>query len=286
MKTTGLTARLQLGFTLLEAIVVMAITGTLAAVVAVFIRTPVEEYFESARRAEMTDTADTAARRIARDLRSALPNSVRVTGATNNVLEFLSTHDGGRYRVNFGDAGVENTLDFANAADTSFEILGPAVDFLANDQIVIYNLPEAGADAYTGNNRRAYTGAVGPQSVASIAAGGFPYDSPTHRFQVVSGPVTYFCDPATGILWRYWGYAIQANQTSVDTLAELDGLIAPPNATRGRARLAQNVNCTLSVFEYRPGVSQTTALVTIRLGITQANETISLYHTVHVNNVP
>ena len=74
---TAMTQR-QRGFTLIEAVMVITITGIVAAMVAIFIRTPIQSYFDLERRVEMTDTADTALRRIARDSRLALPNSVRV----------------------------------------------------------------------------------------------------------------------------------------------------------------------------------------------------------------
>ena len=64
------------GFTLIEAIVVIVITGIIASMVAVFIRTPVDGYLDAERRAGLTDIADTAVRRMARDIRLALPNSV------------------------------------------------------------------------------------------------------------------------------------------------------------------------------------------------------------------
>src|SRR6185503_18991127 len=67
------------GVTLIEMIMVIMITGILAAVSVVFLRGPVEGYVDVARRAELTDIADTALRRITRDLRTALPNSIRVT---------------------------------------------------------------------------------------------------------------------------------------------------------------------------------------------------------------
>ena len=68
------------GFTLLEAVLVIVITGIIAAIVAVFIKLPVDSYLDSARRAELTDVADTAVRRMARDIHLALPNSVRNPG--------------------------------------------------------------------------------------------------------------------------------------------------------------------------------------------------------------
>jgi Tfp pilus assembly protein PilV len=52
------------GFTLIEAIIAIVITGILGAVVAVFISKPIQGYFDSVRRAELTDQADVALRRI------------------------------------------------------------------------------------------------------------------------------------------------------------------------------------------------------------------------------
>ena len=69
--------RWQGGFTLLEAVVVIVITGIVSAMVAVFIRAPVEGYIDSVARAELTDAADTALRRLTREVRTALPNSLR-----------------------------------------------------------------------------------------------------------------------------------------------------------------------------------------------------------------
>ena len=67
------------GFTLVEMIMVIVITGIIGGMVAVFLRAPVQQYMDVSRRADMTDIADTALRRVSRDLRSALPNSVSVT---------------------------------------------------------------------------------------------------------------------------------------------------------------------------------------------------------------
>lgn len=265
------------GFSLVELVIVMTITGILAAVVARFVVRPVDGYMDSVARADLSDSADGALRRMARDLRLALPNSVRMTasGAVRSI-EFLSTRTGGRYRAALG-AGAEDILDFNDPGDTTFDILGPATDMKAGDQIVIYNLGIDGADAYAGNtgathNRRAYRGVAGSVTTIGIASSeAFPFESPSSRFHVVDTPVSYVCDLAAGTLRRFWGYPIVAAQAAVP-------------AGGNNALLAQNL--TACEFSYQPGGIQRTGAVTMRLSLTRNGETVSLYHEVHVNNVP
>lgn len=259
----------QRGFTLVEAVIVIVITGIVAAMVAVFIRAPIQGYVDSARRAEMTDTADTAARRIARDLRLALPNSVRVAGGSaGTAVEFLITRTGGRYRADAGAAG-DDPLEFG-VADSSFDLLGPSITFASGDRIAIYNLGISGADAYNGDTLRTYNGATGAavSNVKFTPNTPFPYDSPSHRFQVVEGPVTYRC--AGGELRRHWGYAIAAAQ-------------ANPPVGGSSAPLATGVESCLFTYDV---VNQRFGLLSIRLKLAQEGESVSLYHEVHVNNVP
>ena len=291
----------QQGVTLVELIVVIVITGILGGVVAIFLRTPVQGYVDSARRAEMTDIADTAVRRISRELREALPNSVRVTGAISGpgscngteicYLEFLPTSGGGRYRIaqdcSTGTC-TGDILDFKTASDNAFDVLGPPVAANAGNYLVIDNMgiatgtcnPASGAglDAYEGCNRRAVVSG-GNKITFTATAYPFPFDSPGHRFQIVSTPVTYICAPATsgndgsGSLTRWSGYAIQAGQPT-----------AKP-ATAVSALLANKVSACS--FTYDPNVvAQRSGLVTMRLAIRESGETVSLYSAAHVNNEP
>lgn len=275
------------GFTLVEMIIVIVITGIIGGIVAVFLRAPIQQYTDIARRAEMTDIADTALRRITRDLRLALPNSVRVTGACDGAaacfIEFLPTKGGGRYRA--GPGGDE--LDFTSSTDSSFEVLGPMPTGIAagTDQIVVYNLGIPGADAYAGNaaathNRRLVSGA-GANSVNITSANALPFDSPGHRFHVISTPVTYVCSPVAGgtggTLRRYHGYAIQAAQPA--------DIAAAPLSTASSALLASNVSSCRFAYDAFV-VAQRHGLVTMNLGISEQGETVTLYSAAHVSNQP
>ena len=281
------------GFTLVEMIVVIVITGIIGGMVAMFIRAPMQGYVDSARRAAMTDIADTALRRMSRDLRLALPNSVRVTtntcpsgAGTCRFLEFLPTRGGGRYR----GSAPGNELNFSNPADNSFDVLVPVgVTATANDFLVIYNLgirssgacSLLGADAYQGCNRRPVVsgGAIVTFTPTALV---FPFESPGNRFHVVTRPVTYVCAPVAGgggTLRRYWGYTIQDAQPTTAAQLALGGIAA-------NALLASNVGATCN-FTYDPiVVAQRYGLVTMQLTLTDSGESVTLYNATHVSNEP
>jgi len=282
------------GFTLVEAVVVIAITGILAAIVAVFIRAPVQGYVDTARRAEMVDTADTALRRIGRDVRLALPNSVRVAGTCDGgatcFLEFLAAPSGGRYRTATDNGSDDLRFD---QADTTFNVIGPPVVLADSDAIVVFNLGIPGADAYEGDAENTHVrrpnngGASAAATTVTMTSGNrLPFESPGRRFHVVRGAVTYVCDTAANRLLRYWGYGYHPLQSSVDTIAKLDAALAAsttPAADKGSAIMADNVSACSFTYD---AISARNGLVTLRLQITQDNENVRLYHAAHVNNVP
>jgi MSHA biogenesis protein MshO len=211
---------------------------------------------------------------------------VAVVGS-NTYLEFLPTSGGGRYRADVGSgasAGCGSlALDVLNfsAADTCFEVLGtmpPA--FTGGESVVVYNLGIGGASAYD-NSSRTTTAVAQAGNTITIGAPGklFPFDSPSHRFQVITTPVTYACAPVAGgvggTLTRYWGYAIQNPQpTALGTLTSVN-----PGAL-----LATNVSSCR--FTYDPLVVGRSGLVTMQLAITEQGETATLYNAAHVSNQP
>jgi MSHA biogenesis protein MshO len=275
-RATRHASRRARGFSLVEMIVVIAITGVIAAAVAFFIRRPVEGYVDAARRAELTDIADTALRRMTRDLRSALPNSMRITSnASGTYIEYLQTSGGGRYRAETAGSGPPgDPLDFS-AADATFDVIGALPALAGGESVVIYNLTASGAtaNAYLGDNRAAVDVPASTTKVVLQSAKQFPFTSPGKRFHVVQYAVTYRCDPATGELRRYWNYGI------------LDPQPAPP-ATPNNALLATSVaTCALAPFTYSQ-VTQRLGVVALKLQISRSGETVTLFQQVHINNVP
>lgn len=279
------------GFSLVEMIVVIVVTGIIGGAVAVFVRTPVQAYLDTVGRAALSDAGDLALKRITRDLRTALPNSVRVsTVGTATYVEFLQTRTGGRYRAVSGSSGLGDVLDFS-AADTAFDTSQPLSVLtdeviLNTDRVVIYNLGIPGADAYNGDNTSLISstaaGALANEGRINFAAKQFPLASPGNRYQVISGPVTYGCDTSTGLITRYWGYAIAAAQPT-----------PPAGAGLSTAVLVGETNGSLPLkvascqFTYtNNAVAQRNGLVLMQLQLQKNNESVRLFQQAHVSNVP
>lgn len=288
----------QRGFTLIEAVIVIAIIGIVGAIVAVFIRLPVQNYADSVARAEVSDEADLALRRMARELRLALPNSIRVNG-DGSAIEFLLTKSGGRYlALEDNLASTNPVLDFGNSANTTVTLLGTLSQPIAtSDFFVVYNLGSgmAPADAWNFANSDRNIARVKTALAAGatrpvlelvdnpFAAQAPSMPSPDNRYQIVSGPVSFACARASDnalVLTRYAGYAINASQVN------------PPVGAGAVAPLSRRVNSCAGIFTFDPA-AQRSALVNITLelaartnpGIVSAS-TIRLVHQVHVDNTP
>ena len=276
------------GFTLIEIVMVIVIIGIISGMVAVFVVKPVQGYIDAVHRAELTDTADVALRRLTRDVRLALPNSLRVmTSGGNHYIEFIMTTNGGRYRDTTDGSTAGNFLSWTSA-NLTFDVLGPMPSSPAlavNDYIVVYNLGTgyAPADAYaaadpcTNCNRAKVSGILA--NVVTLSTNPFagqspPLPSPNARFQIVPGgtkAVTYVCPTTTaGNLSRYANYGFNAAQ-------------ALPSGTP--STLAANATCTV---DYTPTATGRNGLLYIELKLTDSTsgESVTLFQQIHVDNAP
>jgi len=262
------------GFTLVELVVVIAVVAVLAAGAATFIRNPTMAYLDTELHANLTDRADSALRRMAREVRNALPNSVRVsTNGADSFVEFIPVKAAGRYRAEVGIDAADNPLDFALAADT-FDVLGQPVNIASGDRLVIFNLGIAGSDAYEGSNIRSLQ-TFGTLNTLSFSGGAFPQASPSSRFYVVSTVTTFACDMTNRRLLMYSGYTIQTTQPSS---------IASLNALATARQLANNL--TTCQISYSAGVLERSGIVTVYLGMTEGTARVNLMHQVNVVNSP
>lgn len=275
------------GFTLVELVLVLVIVGVMAGMLVVFLRPAVDSFVAQRARAELQGAAEVALAALQRDVRRALPNSVRTPGSA--CFELIPTTAGGRYRR---DADVtragEAVLD-PTQVTTAFDVLGPLNQSrspAAGDWVVVGN--QSVNDAYTeGLNRalitdpnQAVDAALGSRRIAHEARQ-FPQGYMGGRFFVVAqGEPSVFlvCSGAglangqgTGSLYRVVRNFNASYPTSCPAVA-------------GAERLVSRVSsCS---FQYDPGALAEYGLMQMRLQLTRDGETVSLQVSSMVSNVP
>lgn len=314
--------RHQRGFTLVEMIVAIVLTAIIAGTVVLFIRRPVTSYLDSAGRAEMTDVADLALRRMAREIRASLPNSARLTppsaqnGGVLN-LEFIPTFGGGRY-LSVEDSTVNGTpLSFTSLTANTFSVVGsvPPIQLppARQDYLAIYNLGAGfqDADAYAGTNLARITGlptvTAGAQTIqnisfSSLAAADLPAGS---TVSTVANPFALPANAATPrpanmspdqrfqvvgkpVIFRCAGNASGTGTLTRSVAATFSTTPSAPTAAAG-ALLANNVvACDVTIDSNAHRQSALVGL-TLTLGRTRPDgglETVTLIHQIHVDNTP
>jgi len=287
------------GFTLVELIVVIVIGSVLAATLVVFFKPAIDTYIASRARADLADQADTALRRMARDVRLAVPNSVRNPNA--QCFELVPTSTGGRFRTGpdtLNDSGPSCTpgatcaapLDTSQAT-TMFDVLTPLSATPAiGDWVVVGN--QTPADVYGGASSTQITSAVVAPPVAAfgrhritVASKQFPSGYDGGRFSVVPNAqraVFYVCSGAgtdasgngTGTLYRLQNYGFNAAYPS-----------ACPSIAAGDV-LATRVRSCNFVYDPNQGATQQSGFVWLELDLTRNNETAHLAMGAHVANGP
>lgn len=259
----------QSGVTLIEMIVVIVVSGILISIAAMFVRNQVTSYFDVARRAELTDIADGALRRIARDVQGSLPNSVRPqTGGGSTFIEFVPVVDAGRF-------ATQDSADLSSP----LVVQGPAVDVAVGQQLVICNTGQASADVYAGNNRRELTAG---SALVSLAFAGAPIGDfcSSNRFYVVGAtPVVYAFDGNARTLWRFSGCPMQ--QVQLQSIAALTAGCAV------RAALATSV--AEGAFNFVANAAPSLGVLTVRLVLSAADaadERVTLLQQINLSNSP
>lgn len=273
-------------------IVVILIIGIMSGIIFTVVIGPMRAYVDVEKRLRLVDIADTALQRMTREIRLALPNSLRVSGTT---VEFLRTLDGGRYRAKpAGGAGVgvcggsfaQDRLSFSATGDC-FEVLGTLTNFAdivtggtcidsSGDCLVIYNTgqpavcPAPGtkcANVYCDCNMAEITSATA-NSITFSGAPPFPYQSPRQRFFIVDTPVSFVCNTGANEIKRHDDYTI-------------GGAVGAGNVLVNQVSACD--------FKYDPGSASRAGLVSLSITIQDASlsgGSVTLLQQAHVDNQP
>lgn len=286
------------GFTLVELVIVIVLTGIIGASIAVFFKPAIDSYFDTRRRADLTDMADTALRRMAQDIRRAVPNSIRPVSAS--CFQLVPTLAGGRYRMapnttpnpNFPATSTDPYLDPAGCTpsascsaplDTSvatsiFDSLTPLSTTPAIDDWIVIN-NQNGSDVYTGINRSQISAIAGPTRASdglhriTVAATQFSSGYDGGRFVAVA-------NSEQSIFYSCVGNTLYRSVT---------GFSADQATTCGLnngAIVATDVAGCTFIHNPNQGATQQSGFIWMRLQLSRSGENVTLTHGVHVSNVP
>ncbi|WP_036187063.1 PilW family protein [Marinimicrobium agarilyticum] len=117
------------GFSLIELITVVVVLAVLATVGTGFIVSATESYQKTQTRAALVNTARMALERMTRQLRGAMPYSVRVTNS-GNCVEFMPVAGGGFYRNPVPDK-ANNAPDHASIDTAPHSVDFGSADFIS-----------------------------------------------------------------------------------------------------------------------------------------------------------
>ena len=266
------------GFTLIELIIAIVIMGILSLGTVQFMLNTSDAYDQTARRDQLASAGRVAIEKMSREIRNALPNSVRVA---SNCIEFVPVLGGSSYisiptLAASSSATSFDSVPFSSGSVPS--IIGRAAVYPLN-AVDIYQLTASSVISPQITTASAALISNSAVSVAWASSHQFLTESPTKRWFMVDSP-TSFCLTG-GNLYRYQGgsYGFEATQPTV--ASTLPGTVAD-----GRSLLATEVISEGTAFTSVAATLQRNAMVQIDLSFTELGEGIRINHEVQLRNVP
>lgn len=256
------------GATLVELVIVLVVLGIVAALSSSFVVTAVTAYNQAAERNKLILRGRAVIERMHRQLRIALPYSVRIS-ASGNCLEFMQLTAGASYLGLLPDAS--NGAPAINVIDTAPFVLG-----LGNASHVAVGAMSAG-EVYTTATVASRAGVSGlngsPATQISLTANHrFIRNSINERVYLMDNPER-FCI-AGNTLVHYSGYGL------------LTGVLTDADPGGQTALLSEDINAGAPTFSLSPATETRSALVDVNFGVSRNGETVSFNQQMLIRNVP
>jgi MSHA biogenesis protein MshO len=269
------------GFTLIEMVTVILILGIIVVGVSSFVIFGTRIFVESSAVDQVLSQSRFGIERMTRDIRRAVPNSMRVLTATDGsyqCLELLPISTSTSYL---------NAPFFPQTAQNSLTAIKSVGSITAAQSVLIYPLTTAEIYHPLGTTAKRFT-------VQSVAASGdqltitltqsvrFTEASPLKRLYLADNPLSYcFINTTNTVELRlYQDYGYQPNQPS-PTMS--------PTVMGDGVLMAQNITNTLAVnpaIILMPSTLVTNAIVHLQPVFSVNGETFNYQHQVQVMNVP
>jgi MSHA biogenesis protein MshO len=280
------------GFTLVELILVIILLGIVSTLGLGFLRNGAEMYAQSADRERLLSQSRFVIERLTRELRNALPNSVRISN-DGLCVEFIPLKFAGRYTelpgVNAATALDMTFFSGQNNSVTNFSSLIAEGDF-----ITVY--PTQPQHYYSKSRTLELKAATAVDDGSgqrvtlefnSATLIGFPQASPNQRFFVWDFPVRYclLAKSATQNndlydIYRFSDYGVIQQEPQVGDLDKASGSLMATD-------IVFNSTVSLKPFTYEDGVLKRSSVVHVVLSFS-SNFADDLFFNqeIHIPNVP
>ena len=287
-------ARVSKGFTLIELCMVMVLLGMTAMGAGGIIKASSQIFIDVSEREALTSNVRFSVERLNREIRTALPNSVRVfSDETVKCLEYIPTLVIG---ISLEVPAVPEATD-PEGGDTTITVvrfddslLSGVVHVVVNPLVVdqVYDTIEKSTIRYALDSE-------GRRSIGKIIDNlwtieleeqvYFTENSPTKRIFFVNEPVAYCA--SEGLLTRYTDYGfngIQLDENSKALTGKLDNNDEP--LTGVGVLMAEGIDLAGTSFTVKKASSFSNTLVDITLQFSKNTEYLTFHNQAQVLNVP
>ena len=255
----------QRGFSLTELIMVIVILGVLGTGITSFITRSVGGYIDTGERQRVATAGLIAAEKLTRELRGAMPNSVR-TNVSKSCVEYIPIRAASTY--------IDLPVD---AAGTSIQAVSSPRDAAVSGHVAVY--PVNSSQLYSLSASGAITSATATMPTGSGAvnltlstAHRFPMHSPARRLYVVGSPEAY-CQTGSRIN-RHSNYGFNAGSGGL------------PPANGDVALLINQVQPGSVQFDFSPASLIRNAVVNFRFRLVEGDEQLVIEQEAAIRNLP
>ncbi|WP_347330941.1 PulJ/GspJ family protein [Marinimicrobium locisalis] len=252
--------RSERGFSLIELITVVVVLAVIATIGSGFIVTATESYQQTQTRAGLVNTARAALERMTRQLRGAMPYSVRITNS-GSCVEFMPVAGGGYYRNPVPDQSNQAP------AHASIATAPHSVDFGSADFLTIGAM--SSDELYGGS----------PVSLASVSSRtATSVDFPSRRWQRNSiGQRFFLLNPPEGFC--LFGGELRFYPNQDRTAAGID-------VTSDYDLLARGAQAVGAPFSLSAASDSRNVLVRLNIAFAEGGESLAFEQEVLIRNVP